>query len=63
MGADDSLSLVGTDSAASLRDQQLVAVNEYRGLMRRCTAISQPTVEWTKGLLAELDDNRKEPAL
>jgi energy-coupling factor transporter ATP-binding protein EcfA2 len=61
LSEDDSVSLIGVDAATSLREQQLVMVNEDRGVLQRCTAISQPPAEWTRELLREIQDNRKEP--
>ncbi|OJU80549.1 MAG: hypothetical protein BGO11_07435 [Solirubrobacterales bacterium 70-9] len=61
MSEDDSISLVGSEAATSLRDQQLVVANEDRGILQRCTAISQPGEEWTRELLAQASQDRKEP--
>lgn len=51
MSADDSTSFVGVDSASSLREQQILAVNEDRGILQRCTTISEPSPTWTQQLL------------
>lgn len=51
MSADDSSSFVGVESAGSLREQQILAANEDRGLLQRCTTISEPPVEWIRDLL------------
>jgi hypothetical protein len=58
MSADDSSSLIGGDDAASLREQQVVAANEDRGVLRRCTAIGEPPREWAGALLANAKDLR-----
>lgn len=60
MSADDSTSLLGSDAAASLREQQLICGNEDRGVQQRCTTISEPSSEWTRGLLAEILGKPKE---
>ena len=54
MSADDSSSFVGVEGAASLREQQLLVVNEDRGQQQRCTTISAPGPEWTNALLLRL---------
>jgi hypothetical protein len=59
MGEDDSLSLIGVEAATSLREQQLVAANEDRGLLQRCTAIARPGAEWTQELLRVVQGNRE----
>jgi hypothetical protein len=51
MGADDSSSFVGAEGASSLREQQLLAANEDRGVLQRCTTISLPSSEWTRELV------------
>ena len=51
MSVDDSESLLGTDAAGSLREQQVIAANDDHGLMQRCTAISQPSSKWIADLL------------
>jgi hypothetical protein len=62
MSADDSSSFLGVDGAGSLREQQLLAANEDRGILQRCTTIAQPSLEWTQALLADIQDKPKEPA-
>jgi len=62
MSADDSSSFIGVDGASSLREQQLLAVNEDRGVLQRCTTISEPPSDWTRDLLAGIKDKPKEPA-
>jgi S-DNA-T family DNA segregation ATPase FtsK/SpoIIIE len=61
MSADDSSSFIGVDGASSLREQQLLAVNEDRGVTQRCTTIAEPTPQWTQDLLTEMQDKPKEP--
>ncbi len=60
MSADDSSSLLGSEAAGSLRDQQLLAVNEDRGVSLRCTAIDMPPAGWRRDLLAVTDNRSKE---
>ena len=60
MSADDSTSLLGSDTAASLREQQLICGNEDRGVLQRCTTITEPSSEWARGLLAEILGKPKE---
>jgi energy-coupling factor transporter ATP-binding protein EcfA2 len=52
MSADDSTSLLGEDAAASLREQQLVAANDDRGLLQRCTTIAAPSAAWMREVLS-----------
>lgn len=54
MSADDSSSLIGVDGASSLRDQQLIAANEDRGVHQRCTTIATPSAPWIQGLLSQV---------
>lgn len=54
MSADDSSSLIGVDGASSLREQQLIAANEDRGVLHRCTTIAEPPPDWIQGLLAQV---------
>ena len=56
MSTDDSLSLIGVDTAGSLREQQRVATNEDRGLLQCSTAISAPSPQWTRDLLTRVQD-------
>lgn len=51
MSADDSASLIAVDTAASLREQQVIAANEDRGVLQRCTAIGVPAAAWMRELL------------
>lgn len=61
MSADDSNALIDNDAASTLREQQLVATNEDRGVFQRCTTISVPPTEWIKELLVNTQDKPKEP--
>ena len=61
MSADDSSSFIGADGASSLREQQLLAVNEDRGVLQRCTAIAEPKREWTQDLVGQIQYKHKEP--
>ena len=54
MSADDSSSFIGVDGASSLREQQLLAANEDRGVLQRCTTIAAPPPDWIQGLLAQV---------
>ena len=45
MSADDSLSLLGTDRAAEIRDRQLVLGNDDRGVLTRLMAFAPPGQE------------------
>ncbi|MGN6557882.1 MAG: FtsK/SpoIIIE domain-containing protein [Solirubrobacterales bacterium] len=60
MSVDDSSSLLGSDAAGSLREQQLIAVNEDRATLLRCTAIDVPPADWSQDLLAATDNRSKE---
>jgi len=60
MGADDSSSFVGVDAAESLREQQVLSVNEDRGLLQRCTTITTPSPHWTQDFLSELGGHQRE---
>ncbi|MGN6216035.1 MAG: FtsK/SpoIIIE domain-containing protein [Solirubrobacterales bacterium] len=55
MSVDDSSSLLGSDAAGSLREQQLFAVNEDRGVSLRCTVIDVPPLDWSRDLLTATD--------
>jgi hypothetical protein len=59
MSADDSSSFIGVDGASSLRDQQLIAANEDRGLLQCCTTIAEPSAGWVRELLSQVQP--KEP--
>lgn len=61
MSADDSSSFIGVDSASSLREQQVLAANEDRGVLQRCTTIAEPPRQWTLDLVSEVQGSRKEP--
>jgi S-DNA-T family DNA segregation ATPase FtsK/SpoIIIE len=54
MSSDDSQSLLDVDTASSLRDQQLLLSNEDLGVLRRCTALSEPPASWTRELLTSV---------
>jgi S-DNA-T family DNA segregation ATPase FtsK/SpoIIIE len=60
MSADDSSSLLGVDGASSLREQQLLAVNEDRGVLQRCTTIAEPRREWIQDLLRQAPHEPKD---
>ena len=51
MSADDSLSLLGTDRAADIRDRQLVLGNDDRGVLTRLMAFSPPSPAWLTAVL------------
>ena len=53
LSVDDSLSLLGSDRAADIRDRQLVLANDDRGLLTRLIAFAPPDPAW---LAAVLDD-------
>ena len=53
LSADDSLSLLGTDRAADIRDRQFVLSNDDRGLLTRLISYTPPAAAW---LAAVLDD-------
>jgi len=58
MSADDSSSFIGVDGASSLREQQLIAANEDRGMIQRCTTIASPPAKWIREVLFRIDDRR-----
>jgi len=51
MSADDSLSLLGTDRAAEIRDRQLVLGNDDRGVLTRLMAFAPPSPGWLASVL------------
>ena len=51
MSADDSLSRLGTDRAAEIRDRQLVLGNDDRGVLTRLMAFAPPGQEWLAAVL------------
>lgn len=53
--ADDSNMFVGTESAAELREQQVLLANDDRGVLKRCTTFTTPTARW---LIEMLDGSR-----
>lgn len=59
MSADDSSSFIGVDTASSLREQQVLAANEDRGLLQRCTAIAEPPEQWIRDFLAQVQGKLK----
>ena len=59
MSGDDSASLIGVEAASSLREQQLIAANEDRGVLQRCTTIGVPPAAWLQELLIRIPP--KEP--
>ncbi len=61
MSADDSGSLLGVEAASSLREQQVVAANEDRGLVQRCTTIAEPSLDWIRELLSRVQDRPAGP--
>ena len=54
MSADDSLSIIGVDTASRLREQQLVLANEDVGIHKRCTSLSEPPAHWVNQLLSAI---------
>lgn len=61
MSADDSSSFLGVDTASSLREQQVLAANEDRGVLQRCTLIAAPSAMWTQELVDAFVNDQKEP--
>ncbi len=51
LGADDSLSLLGTDRAAEIRDRQLVLGNDDRGVLVRLMSYAPPAPAWLAAVL------------
>jgi DNA segregation ATPase FtsK/SpoIIIE, S-DNA-T family len=58
MSADDSHGLLGSDVAAGLRQDQIVATNVDLGFERRATTYGLPDLDWLLRLLAEVGDTR-----
>lgn len=46
MSGDDSLSLIGSEAAADIRDRQIVLVNDDLGIKTRAMSFSTPSSEW-----------------
>jgi S-DNA-T family DNA segregation ATPase FtsK/SpoIIIE len=57
MSAEDSLALIDSATAGSLREQQVVVTNDDRGIAQRCTTISAPGCHWVAGMLERLQDD------
>ncbi len=53
MSIGDSVSFVGTEQAADLRDRQIVLVNDDRGVAIRAISFSAPTSTWLQAVLGE----------
>jgi len=51
LSADDSLSLLGTDRAAEIRDRQLVLGNDDRGVLTRLMSFAPPAPAWLAAVL------------
>jgi DNA segregation ATPase FtsK/SpoIIIE, S-DNA-T family len=51
LSADDSLSLLGTDRAAEIRDRQLVLGNDDRGVLTRLMSYAPPAPAWLAAVL------------
>jgi hypothetical protein len=51
MSADDSLSLLGTERAAEIRDRQLVLSNEDLGVLTRAMTFALPSAAWLEETL------------
>jgi hypothetical protein len=51
MSADDSLSLLGTERAAEIRDRQLVLSNEDLGVLTRAMTFALPSAAWLEKTL------------
>ena len=58
MSADDSLSLLGNERAADIRDRQLMLANDDRGILTRAMSFGLPGAGW----LASILDDPSEPA-
>ena len=54
MSPDDSSSFLGVETASSLREQQLIAANEDRGVLQRCTTIAAPPEAWLREMLLRI---------
>jgi S-DNA-T family DNA segregation ATPase FtsK/SpoIIIE len=53
LSADDSLSLLGTDRAAEVRDRQLVLGNDDRGVLTRLMSYAPPASAWLATMLED----------
>jgi S-DNA-T family DNA segregation ATPase FtsK/SpoIIIE len=53
MSVDDSLSLLGSDRAAEIRDRQIIVCNDDRGVLTRAMSFRPPTPFWLARLLEE----------
>jgi S-DNA-T family DNA segregation ATPase FtsK/SpoIIIE len=53
LSSDDSLSLLGNDRAAEIRDRQLVLSNDDRGVLTRLMSYTPPAVAWLAAVLAD----------
>jgi len=51
MSPDDSLSLLGHERAAEIRDRQLVLSNDDLGILTRAIAFGLPSAGWLAGIL------------
>jgi DNA segregation ATPase FtsK/SpoIIIE, S-DNA-T family len=51
LSADDSLSLLGTDRAAEIRDRQLMLSNDDRGVLTRLMSYAPPVPAWLAAVL------------
>lgn len=51
LSPDDSLSLLGTDRAAEIRDRQLLLANDDRGILTRLMSFAPPHPAWLAALL------------
>jgi hypothetical protein len=50
MSIDDSESLIGSPEAASIREHQVIIVNDDIGIFSRCSAYGLPSDDWVKEL-------------
>ena len=53
MSPDDSLSLLGNERAAEIRDRQLVLANDDLGILTRAMSFGLPGAGWLAGVLGE----------
>ncbi len=53
MSADDSLSLLGNERAADIRDRQLMLANDDRGILTRAMSFGLPQAGWLASVLAD----------
>jgi S-DNA-T family DNA segregation ATPase FtsK/SpoIIIE len=56
MSADDSLSLLGNERAADIRDRQLMLANDDRGILTRAMSFGLPGASWLTSVLGESPD-------